>query len=179
MLELANTVLAVVDVQGKLAQLMSHKESLFRNLQILVRAAQVFGLPVLWCEQNPAGLGSTIPEIAGLLKGQAPIEKMTFSCYGEPKFISALEQTGRRQVLLAGIEAHVCVYLTAAELVQNGYRVEIVADAVSSRDTENKRIGIEKAVALGAGLTCTETALFELLRTASAPQFREIVRLVK
>ena len=179
MLSLENTVLTVVDVQGKLAQLMQDKEALFHNLQRLVRGAQILGLPILWCEQNPAGLGPTIPELATLLAPQQPLPKMTFSCWGCEGFQKALQATGRRQVLLAGIEAHVCVYLTAADLVGAGYAVEVVADAVSSRTLANKQIGLDKAHQLPAGVTGAETALFELLRTAAHPRFREVARLLK
>ena len=179
MLSQEQTVLVVVDVQGRLAQAMHEKEALFRNLQRIIRGAQVLGLPILWCEQNPAGLGLTIPEVAGLLAGQNPIVKMSFSCCGSEPFRQALTAANRKQVLLIGIEAHVCIYLTAADLVESGYEVQVVADAVSSRTLENKQIGLARVGAVGAGVTCTETALFELLRTAEEPKFREIVKLLK
>ena len=104
MLNLDNAVLAIVDVQGKLAQLMTDKENLFANLQRMVKGAKVLGVPILWAEQNPAGLGPTIPEVATLLDGVTePFSKMSFSCMGSPDFVAALEATGRRQVLLTGI----------------------------------------------------------------------------
>ena len=179
MLTIENAVLVVVDVQGKLAQVMHDKESLFRNLQRMVRGAQILGLPILWCEQNPAGLGPTIPELAALLPEQKPVAKMSFSCCGCEDFQTALKATGRKQILLTGIEAHVCVYLTAADLIDAGYKVEVVADAVASRSSENKKIGLDKIQALSAGITCTETALFELLRTATHPNFKEVAKLLK
>lgn len=104
---------------------------------------------------------------------------MSFSCCGEPRVLEALAALGRRQVLLAGIEAHVCVYQTAADLVEAGYEVEIVADAASSRTAANREIGLQKARDAGAIITCVETALFELLRSADAPQFKAILKLVK
>lgn len=179
MLSREQTVLVVVDVQGKLAQAMHNKEALFRNLQRIIRGAQVLGLPILWCEQNPAGLGPTIPEVAGLLAGAQPIAKMSFSCCGQEAFQQALTATRRSQALLAGIEAHVCIYLTAADLVAAGYEVQVIADAVSSRTPENKQIGLARIAAVRASVTCTETALFELLRTAEEPKFKEIVKLLK
>lgn len=179
MLSPDNTCLVVVDVQGKLAQLMHQKEALFRNLQIIIKGAQSLGLPILWCEQNPAGLGPTIPEVANLLSGQQPIAKMSFSCAGNAQFMQALRATNRPQVLLAGIEAHVCIYLTAADLVAAGFEVQVIADAVSSRSSDNKQIGLTRVSSLPAGVTCTETALFELLRTAEAPKFKEVVKLFK
>lgn len=179
MLTLDNTVLVLVDVQGKLAQLMDGREALFKNLRRLVQGAQTLGLPILWLEQNPAGLGPTIPELVELLRGQSPIAKRSFSCCGDAGFMAALRGTGRRQVLLAGIEAHVCIYQTAADLLRLGYEVEVVADAVSSRAAENKRIALEKVQRLGAGLTCVEMALFELLGRAEGPAFKALLQIVK
>lgn len=174
-----NTLLMIVDVQGKLAQLMHDRESLFRNLQILVQGAQILRLPIIWVEQNPAGLGPTLPEIAGLLAPLKPLPKMSFGACGDAAVMDAVQRTNRNRVLLAGIEAHVCIYLTAAELLTQGFQVEVVADAVSSRSARNKEIGLNKVTALRGGITCTETALFELLGTAAAPGFKEVVRLLK
>ncbi len=172
-------VLAIVDVQGKLAEQMHEREALFANLRRLIRGAHELSLPLLVTEQNPDGLGPTRPEIADLLADVERIPKLSFSCCGEPRFTEALAALGRPQVLLAGTEAHICVYQTAAQLVQNGYEVEVVADAVSSRTAPNREIGIEKARAAGARITSVETALFELLGSADHPQFKAILRLVK
>jgi hypothetical protein len=179
MLNFNNTILVIVDVQGKLAQIMHEKDALFLNLQKLVRGAQILEVPILWCEQNPAGLGPTIPEVATLLSSQKPIAKMSFSCCGNAEFLQALSASGRKQVLLAGIEAHVCIYLTAADLWAAGYEVEVVADAVSSRSLENKQVALDKIRDLHAAITCTETALFELMRTAESPKFKEVVKVLK
>ena len=172
-------ILMVIDVQGKLAQLMHQRDSLFRNLQILIQGAQILGVPILWLEQNPAGLGPTVPEIGSLLSGQKPFSKTTFSGCGSPEVSEALEASGRRQVILAGIEAHVCIYLTAADLLAQNYRVEIVADAVSSRSLEKKQIGLAKIAALSAEISCTETVLFELLGRADGTRFKNVLKLLK
>ena len=179
MLERESTALLLVDIQGKLAQLMQDKASLFGNLQKLVKGIRVLEIPILWVEQNPAGLGPTIPEVADLLPDLQPIAKMSFSACGEPRFVAALEKTNRRQVLIAGIETHICVYQTAVELLAMGYGVHVVADAVSSRSAVNKAIGIEKMNAAGAVLTSVETALFELLRVAQGDAFKAIAGIVK
>ena len=179
MLNASDTALAVIDVQGKLATLMHDRESLYRNLQILVRGARVLELPMLWLEQYPEGLGPTIPEVAELLSDREPLAKTCFSAWGHPDFARLLEESGRRQVLVSGIETHICVYQTVRDLRGRGYEVEVVEDAVSSRTAQNKRVGLEKARAAGAGITSVETALFELLREAGNPGFREIARLVK
>ncbi|MCK4626635.1 MAG: isochorismatase family protein, partial [Phycisphaerae bacterium] len=109
MLDIENTILVVIDVQGKLAQSMHEKAALFENLTKLIKAASVLEIPIIWTEQYPEGLGATIPEIAELLPGEA-ISKVAFSCCGEKRFVEAMEKQGRKQVLLCGIETHVCVY---------------------------------------------------------------------
>lgn len=179
MLTTDTAALLLIDVQGRLAHLMNEKEMLFDNLQRLVRGVRVLGLPILWVEQNPAGLGPTIPEVADLLPDVRPIAKMTFSSCGEPRFVAALAATGRKQLLVAGIETHICVYQSVVDLLASGCAVHVVADAVSSRSPVNKAIGIEKMNAAGAALTSVETALFELLRVARGDAFREISRIVK
>jgi nicotinamidase-related amidase len=179
MLEAENAVLAIVDVQGRLAQLMADRETLFANLQRMVKGARVLGLPILWAEQNPAGLGPTIPELTSLLEGETPVSKMSFSCLGSPEFVAALEATGRHQVLLTGIEAHICVYNTAADLLARGHEVQVVEDAVGARVAGNKRVGVSRMCAEGAVLTSTEMALFELMKTSEHPRFREIQAIVK
>ena len=179
MLKMENTVLLLIDIQGKLAQLMHAKDLLFTNLQKLVKGIQVLGLPILWVEQNPDGLGPTIPEIASLLAPNKPVSKMSFSSCRNEQFLRALKKQNRKQVLVAGIEAHICVYQTAADLVAMGYEVQVVTDAVSSRIVENKQIGLQKMRTAGAVMTSVETALFELLRVAEGERFKEIVRIVK
>lgn len=175
-----NTVLLVIDVQGKLAQLMHRKESLFAHLEKIIRGAQVLQLPVIWTEQVPEKLGPTLPEIARLLETTtSPISKASFSCCGHPPFMQALEALNRRQVLVTGIETHICVYQTTLDLLERGYEVQVVADAVSSRTAENRELGLERVKDAGAKLTGTEMALFELLRVAAGPRFKEISRIVK
>jgi len=179
MFTIENSVLVVVDVQGKLAQLMYQKDALFENLQKIVRGAQILKVPILWVEQNPEGLGPTIPEVAELLCGIEPISKLSFSCCASERFMQRLEALARRQVLLAGIETHICIHQTAMDLLQLGYEVQIVTDAVSSRTVANKQVGLGKIKASGGALTSVETALFELLRVAKGPRFKELLALVK
>ncbi len=179
MMTTEDTVLVLVDVQGRLAQSMHNKKDLFENLKKMVKGAQVLGVPILWAEQNPDGLGPTMPEIAELLTNQSPLSKFSFSCCGSDQFLKDLQALNRKNILIVGIEAHVCVYQTAADLTGLQYHVQVVADAVSSRTAENKQIGLEKSKAAGAGVTSTETALFELLKEAKGDNFKEIINLVK
>jgi nicotinamidase-related amidase len=174
MLSAGNTILVIVDVQGKLAQLMPDRETLFSNLQRMVKGALALELPVLWVEQLPQKLGPTIPEVADLLPAHQPIPKSSFSCAKNEAFNAALAELGRKQVLMVGIEAHICVYQSAMDLVEAGYEVEVVEDAVGSRSAGNKSVGLRKMLAHGVGLTSTEMALFELLGDAGHPAFRDI-----
>lgn len=179
MLEIEKVVLLIVDIQGKLAHLMDRKELLFKNVQNLIKGIRTLGIPILWVEQNPQGLGPTIPEITALLADIQPISKMSFSSCRNDRFLQALNALGRKQVLVSGIEAHICVYQTAVDLVDIGYEVQVVTDAVSSRNLENKKIGLQRMKDFGVSLTSVETALFELLKVAEGKQFRDIIRIVK
>jgi nicotinamidase-related amidase len=179
MLDIQQCCLTVVDVQGKLAQLMHDKEALFKNIQILIQAAKILDIPILWCQQVPEALGPTIPEIAQLLGDNEPINKAAFSCYGEERFNTMPKKLLRKQVLLCGIETHVCIYQTAIDLLRQDFHVEVIADAVSSRTLENKQIALNRLSAEGVKISCTEMVLFELLKTAEHPQFRQIAKLIK
>jgi nicotinamidase-related amidase len=174
-----DTVFVLIDVQGKLAESMYEKDLLYSNLGKLIQGAQILKLPIVWMEQIPEKMGGTVPQLRELLKSEMPISKTCFSCCGEEAFIKKLEATGRHQVLIAGIEAHICVFQTAAELVKLGYHVEVVADAVSSRTLSNKMIALERTKAHGAFLTSVESSLFELLKTATTAEFKEILKIVK
>jgi nicotinamidase-related amidase len=179
MLNANNTVLVIVDVQGKLAHMMHDKETLFANVQRMIRGAKVLDIPILWAEQYPEKLGGTIDEVASLLEGQQPIPKMSFSCAQNPQFNAALEALSRKQVLVTGMEAHVCVHHTAIDLVAQGYEVEVVEDAIGARIASNKAVAVRKMCALGVGLTSTEMALFELMGSCEHPAFRQIQAIFK
>ena len=179
MLKIENSILLLVDIQGKLAHLMHEKELLFNNLQKLIKGVQVLGIPILWLEQNPIGLGPTIPEIADILTNAKPISKMSFSSCRNDRFLQALKNLNRQQVLIAGIETHICVYQTAADLVDMGVEVQVVTDAVSSRRLTDKEIGLQKMRDSGSSVTSVETALFELLKVAEGEPFKQILRIVK
>lgn len=174
-----NTILVVIDIQGKLAQLMHEKEMIFENAQRIIKGAQILDVPVIVTEQNPKGLGPTIPEIAALFPQFHPLPKFSFSCCSDPGFSQALTELKRRQVLITGIEAHVCVYQTSLDLLALGYEVHVVADVVSSRTVENREVALQRMRDEGVSITSTEMALFELLKTAESPRFREVSRIVK
>ena len=174
-----NTVLVAIDFQERLFPVMHEKEKLLRQVVKLIQGVKVFEIPVILTEQYPRGLGPTLPEIAGLLPDVTPIEKTCFSCCDAESFTSSLKATNRKQVLVCGIEAHICVYQTAVALSQAGYEVQVVADCVSSRDPGNKTVSLFKMGALGISPTTMETALFELLKIASGDKFKQISNIVK
>ncbi|HOX36921.1 MAG TPA: hydrolase [Candidatus Brocadiia bacterium] len=179
MLQIENTALVVIDIQGKLAQLAHEKETLFENTRKLIAGLKILGVPIIWTEQLPDKLGRTIPEIAEALSGCVAIPKASFSCCGEPLFAQTLESLGRRQILLSGIEAHVCVYQTAVDLLKRGCEVHVVADCVSSRTKSSRDIGIEMMRDEGVKLKSMEAALFELMRVAEGESFRQVVKAIK
>lgn len=179
MLKEHDSCLILIDVQGKLAQIQPDREALFRNLRLLVRGMQLFNIPIIWTEHVPEKLGPTIPQLRALLKDQKPVAKCEFSCGQNATFIAELDRLQVRTVLLAGIEAHVCVYQTAVDLLQKNYRVEVVTDAVSSRKVSDKKIGLERIRSAGATLTTVEMALFELQRFAQGERFRQLIHLIK
>lgn len=179
MLTIDNTALLVIDVQGKLAEVMHDKETLFANVQRMVQGAKILDVPILVTEQVPEKLGPTRPEIGQYLEGVEPISKSSFSCCGDDDFMAQMTALNRQQILMVGIETHVCVYQTAVDLLNQNYEVQLVTDAVSSRTPENRQIGLNRIQDAGAALTSTEMVLFELLRVAEGSQFKEISKIVK
>jgi len=174
-----DTVLAVIDIQEKLAGVMFEKERLLDAAERLVRGIRVLDVPVIWLEQNPQRLGPTVPQVAAALGGLRPIPKMSFDCCDSEAFRSSLAACGRRQVLVAGIEAHICVYQTAMGLLARGHEVHVVSDAVSSRTEANRNLALARLRDLGAAVTGVEMALYELLRVAEGERFKAILKLVK
>ena len=136
-------------------------------------------IPLLITEQYPKGLGPTIPEIKDVIPSYAPIEKISFSCCGEPFFLEAVQVTGRQQVVLAGMETHVCVLQTCLDLLKEGFDVHVVSDAVCSRTEQNYRAGLEFMRDAGAVISCTETVLFQLLEKAGTEPFKIISKRIK
>jgi nicotinamidase-related amidase len=178
-LDRSRATLAVVDVQEAFRSVVLNFESVAANIAVLVQAARTLELPILVTEQYPKGLGHTVPEVAEHLDGIEPIEKIAFSAVAAADFSGALRDSRRDQVLLSGIESHVCVNQTAEDLLAHDLEVHVVRDAVSSRTEENRELGLHKMERSGAILTSVETALFELLKEAGTPEFKQIQALIK
>jgi len=178
---MANPVLVVVDVQERLFNAMDaeRRDDMVANVKILVSAARRLDVPVLVTEQYPKGLGRTLPELRALLGDTPPFEKTAFSCCGADGFMDRMRALGADHVILTGIEAHVCVLLTALDLLTRGLRVSIVADAVCSRRPANLEIGLGQARQASAVVTATETVVFQLLGGADSDAFRELSKLLR
>ncbi len=179
MLKPEDTVFILIDVQGKLAEMMHDKEQFFKNLKILVESLRILDIPIVWAEQYPEGLGDTIPQIRELLDGLEPIPKKTFSVCGHKELNDLINSFDKKQAIVAGMEAHVCVYQTVSDLLSQGYGVTIIADAISSRTQENREIGLRRMTSDGAKIASTEMILFELMHIAEGDKFKKIAKLVK
>lgn len=179
MLNPLESVLVMVDIQGSLADVVDRSELVLpRALQIL-KGCQTLDIPVLATVQVPEKLGPVLHELEEALGNTIPIPKAAFSAVREPEFLLALRQTGRTQVLLTGIESHVCVLQTGLDLLDSGFEVYLLCDAVFSRTAENCQLGIQRLLDAGAVRSGIEIALFELIRTSVHPQFRTISKLIK
>ncbi|WP_088536782.1 isochorismatase family protein [Geobacter sp. DSM 9736] len=179
-LERDKAVLVVIDVQEKLCRAMDEKvlEKLTANVSVLMEAATELAIPIVATEQYVKGLGETLLPLREKLCSPA-LEKMTFSCCGDSLFLDRLNELKRPQIIIAGMETHVCVLQTVLELLAKGYVVHLVKDAVMSRKKDNWQVGIDAAAAAGAVVTSTEAALFQLLRTAGTEEFRKLSKLVR
>lgn len=171
--------LVVVDLQERLLPAMFERERVVQQAARLIRGAAVLNLPVVVTEQYRKGLGPTAPEIATGVPSFAPLEKTVFSACGAPGFSAALENRSIQDVILCGIECHVCVMQTCLDLLDNGRRVFVVTDAVTSRTAENYRLGLERMREAGGVLSSVEMALFELLDRAGTEEFKQILGLIK
>ena len=178
---MARPVLTVVDVQERLFNAMDaeRRDDMVANVKILAAAARRLEVPVLLTEQYPKGLGRTLPEVKALLADVPPLEKTAFSCAGAEGFMDRVTAAGADHVILTGIEAHVCVLLTALDLLGRGLKVSVVADAVCSRRAANLEIGLAQARQAGAVITSTETIVFQLLGGADSDAFRELSKLLR
>ena len=175
----SKAALLVVDIQERLLPAIFEKERVLANARRLAQGVGALGVPAFVTEQYRKGLGATVPELAAALAGFAPVEKMTFSSCGASGLLESFAARGVTDLILCGIEAHVCVTQTALDLLARNFSTFVVADAVSSRTTENWRCGVARMRDAGAVIVSTEMALFELLGQAGTDEFKKILPLVK
>jgi nicotinamidase-related amidase len=173
----ADTALLVIDVQEKLMVKIPDAERLTRNVGLLIDGARLLGLPVVATEQYPKGLGPTMATLAAKLPERA--EKLDFSCCAVPSVVETFHRQARPKVVLAGIEAHVCVLQTALDLLAQDFRVYIPADAVASRYPVDHEYALRRLEKAGAILTTAETAVFEWVGGANHPQFKAVSKLIQ
>jgi nicotinamidase-related amidase len=179
MLHRDTTALLVIDVQEKLLPAIHGADGVAAKAVILIKAARILGIPVLWAEQYPKGLGPTVESLATALDGLKPIDKVAFSCLREPAFSEALGESGRRKLLMTGIETHVCVQQTALDALNQGYEAFVCRDATGSRAPIEHDAALARMAAKGVDLVTVESALFELLGEARTPEFKEILPLIR
>ncbi|MBJ7539312.1 isochorismatase family protein [Marinomonas transparens] len=179
MLDKQKTGLIVIDIQGRLADIVYESELVIANSVKLVNGAKALNLPILWLEQTPDKIGSTVSQLKEVLDQHQPITKHTFSAGGSAEFVQAVKASSVEAWLLCGIETHICVYQTALDLLSLGYQVELVEDCVSSRTLLNKDLAITKLAGKGVTTTSLEMCLYELLGDSQAAEFKEILKLTK
>lgn len=179
LLDKTRSALLVVDVQERLAPAMAESERVVSRVRILLEAARRLGVPVLASEQYPKGLGRTIEPLAPLLEDATVIEKVAFSCAREPRFAEALSAARRSQVVVCGMETHVCVLQSAMDLKANGYEVHVAADAVGSRDPARRELGLARMRHAGCTIVDTEMVVFEWLGSAGGEHFKALSALIR
>ncbi|PYQ40090.1 MAG: hypothetical protein DMF77_19490 [Acidobacteria bacterium] len=174
------TAVVVVDLQEKLLPAIANREAIVRNAVLLLRLADVLALPVLLTTQYSRGLGPTVPEVLAAVPGAAPLDKVSFGCFGNPEFLDRLKALdGRDQLVVAGIESHICVAQTVLGALERGYAVHVASDAVGSRSAENRAVGLGRMERAGALLSSTEMAIYELLGRSDAAAFKRMLPFLK
>lgn len=179
-LDAARAALVVIDMQEAFRSSIHEFSETATRIARLIEGVRLLKLPILVTEQYPKGLGRTAREILRALPADVePIEKTAFSCCGAASFTEQLQQTNARQLLLCGIEAHICVNQTTHDLLERGYQVHLLRDCITARSASNVEIGLQKMQQSGALCSSTELALFELLRDAQHEQFKAVQKLIK
>lgn len=177
LIKTADCCLLMIDAQERLIPAISGHEGVVKNMALLAKSAAILGLDAVFTEQR--NLGATLPELRGALPKAPLVEKITFSCFEDESFMSQLHALAPKTLLLAGVEAHICLTQTALHGLARGYRVQVVADATGSRDPANHQTALSRLSAAGAETTSTEMLIYELLGRAGTDQFRAVLPLVK
>ncbi len=171
--------LLIIDVQQKINAVMLHREQVVNSIVKLIKGCRILNLPIFITEQYPQGLGATEPDVLQALQGTPPLQKMTFSSCGAEPLLADFKSKGIEQVVVTGIECHVCVQQTALDLLAHGFQVHLPKDAVSSRKALDYETAIERMARAGVVITTVEAVLFELLERAGTSEFKEVSKLIK
>lgn len=174
-----SSIAVIIDMQERLLPHMDGADALLDRCRLLIRGLELLSVPVFRTEQYPKGLGRTVVTIADEWPAQVVIEKRSFSCYDEVDFTRHLSGNGRKTILIAGIETHVCILQTVLDLIDHEYVPVVVADCVASRTAEDRHFALKRIFSEGGRVSTAESVLFELMRTSLHPNFREVSRLVK
>ncbi len=178
-LKKANTALLVIDIQEKILPVIFEHERVIDNTLKLINGMKIMGIPVYFTEQYPKGLGPTTPVVKQALEGAKEVQKLSFSCAGEPSLFQELKEKNLSQIVVCGIESHVCVQQTALDMLVNGFQIDIAYDAVSSRREKDYQIALDRMRQNGVEVTSTESILFELLNVSGTEEFKAVSKLVK
>jgi nicotinamidase-related amidase len=179
MLKTENALLIIIDIQGKLAEVVNESEKHNAAAMKMIAGAQALELPILLTAQAPHKIGHTTEQVRELLPDQHEFARMGFSIYTSPEIVDALKASGRKQMILCGFESHICIYQSALDLMNAGYEVYILVDAVSSRDPQNKSYILQELRAEGAHLVNVETVFYAMMRDPNHPAFKQLSKLVR
>ncbi len=174
-----NTGLLIIDVQEKLMEVMGQKKRVTENIVKLLNLSRLYDLPVILTEQYPKWLGPTLPEVKEFLPSYEPIDKLHFNCCDVDTFNARLEPEGLKNIILTGVESHICVFQTCFSLLERGYSVHVPQDAVDSRTEENWRVGLGLMKETGALITSTEAVIYQVLKKAGTKEFKEMLKIIK
>ncbi len=179
-LDARRSLVLLIDMQEKLMPAIAHREEIEKTGALLLRCADALGVPVLVSEHYPKGLGKTLPSLVQVLPEKSPVvEKISFSCWGEPAIVRALEETARRQIILLGVETHICVLSTALELLAEGYDVVLASDATGSRREVHRDEAFAALRSAGGTVLPTESVVYQLLGQAGTDLFKRVLPFFK
>ncbi len=173
-----DTGLVVIDLQEKFLPVIHNIKEVISNAEKVIRTFKILKMPIMITEQYPKGLGKTVESISKLIETE-PIEKISFSCFGEEKFLESIEKLNIKNLVLLGIESHVCVLNTAIDAIKRGYVPYVVVDATSSRKKIDYETSVKRMMQEKIYLTTTEILFFQLLKKAGTPEFKEISKIIK
>ena len=180
MLEIENSIVVLIDIQDRLVGMLNKQEPVVKASSILLSAANIMNIPIVLTEQYPQGLGQTVPALmVDMTENNVVIEKTSFSAVQTPEFIEKIRNLGKKNIIIGGIETHICVYQTVADLIKDGFNVVVAKDACASRSTDCFKTGLVLMKDLGAQISNVETILFELLKTSKNPYFKPVQALIK
>jgi nicotinamidase-related amidase len=173
------TALLIIDLQERILPVIRNYETVLNNTVKLIKGFKAMQLPIYFTEQYPKGLGPTATKLLDELEGYTAHQKMTFSCSGAKNLFDEFHKKKLSQIVISGVESHVCVQQTVLDLIANDYQVNVAADAISSRKEIDYTIALDRMRTLGAEITTTESILFELLEICGTPEFKEVSKIVK